>query len=212
MPDAGNRDAMSLTGASLDEQRLRAISARLLTLLEACLDQGLGEYELLTALRSARVAPFTDLSFSDNLTLFRAHFVLYHVLYRLREELCARQTYHLEITPLKIRLLPFVHSADAALAAQDPLRAYYGDLRQLATVTEADVRELLLAFWRDFAQSSQRRDALQVLGLEADADAATVRRRYRELAMRHHPDRGGDKEKLQELNAAIKVLRRRRKT
>jgi DnaJ-domain-containing protein 1 len=38
-------------------------------------------------------------------------------------------------------------------------------------------------------ESSQRAEALSVLGLEPDADAATVRKAYRRLAAVHHPDR-----------------------
>jgi hypothetical protein len=38
-------------------------------------------------------------------------------------------------------------------------------------------------------ESSQRAEALAVLGVESDADAATVRRAFRRLAAVHHPDR-----------------------
>ena len=42
-----------------------------------------------------------------------------------------------------------------------------------------------------------------VLGVgNAPVDAASVRAAYRMLAMTHHPDKGGNAEKMAELNAA----------
>jgi curved DNA-binding protein CbpA len=44
------------------------------------------------------------------------------------------------------------------------------------------------------------------LGVEPDADAATIRRAYRELARRHHPDFGGDVRQMVSINEAWHVL------
>jgi DnaJ-class molecular chaperone len=41
--------------------------------------------------------------------------------------------------------------------------------------------------------------SLEALGLPSDADEATVRARYKELAMSAHPDRGGSAEAFQTL-------------
>jgi molecular chaperone DnaJ len=46
-----------------------------------------------------------------------------------------------------------------------------------------------------------------VLGVEHDADTATIRRAYRALARRHHPDFGGDTQEMVVLNDAWHVLR-----
>ena len=37
------------------------------------------------------------------------------------------------------------------------------------------------------------------LGVEKDADYNTIKKAYFKLARTHHPDRGGDKEKFQEI-------------
>ena len=42
----------------------------------------------------------------------------------------------------------------------------------------------------------------EVLGVDEDADAATIRRAYRDLARTQHPDAGGDEDKFNELSAA----------
>jgi molecular chaperone DnaJ len=46
-----------------------------------------------------------------------------------------------------------------------------------------------------------------VLGVDQDADTATIRRAYRTLARRHHPDFGGDTQEMVVLNDAWHVLR-----
>jgi len=45
-----------------------------------------------------------------------------------------------------------------------------------------------------------------VLGVEPDADTATIRRAYRALARRHHPDFGGDVSAMATINEAWHVL------
>lgn len=42
----------------------------------------------------------------------------------------------------------------------------------------------------------------EVLGVDRDAHVDTIRTAYRELSMRHHPDRGGDPQRMAELNRA----------
>lgn|GEM_PF-3880253 len=56
-------------------------------------------------------------------------------------------------------------------------------------------------------RSAAEVEALSVLGLPPDADAAMVRRRYHELAQRYHPDRcGGDDSRMKAINAAYRLL------
>lgn len=54
-------------------------------------------------------------------------------------------------------------------------------------------------------------EALALLGLQPPTDFETIKRRYRELAKRHHPDaNGGDKlaeERLKEINQAYNTLK-----
>ena len=49
-------------------------------------------------------------------------------------------------------------------------------------------------------------DLYAVLGVDRTADDATIRARYRQLARRHHPDLGGDDERMMVLNKAWHVL------
>ncbi len=50
------------------------------------------------------------------------------------------------------------------------------------------------------------KDYYRILGVEHTASAEDIKRAYRSLAHRHHPDKGGDQEKFKEVNAAYQVL------
>lgn len=50
------------------------------------------------------------------------------------------------------------------------------------------------------------KDYFSILGVGADASDAEIKRVYRSLAMKHHPDRGGDQSKFQEIQEAYDVL------
>ena len=52
----------------------------------------------------------------------------------------------------------------------------------------------------------QRQQALAVLGLPANATPQQIKHRYRVLAKRYHPDRGGDHHQMQRIIAAYDFL------
>src|SRR5688500_19768324 len=68
---------------------------------------------------------------------------------------------------------------------------------------------LLSANWYDSAAMAVKRDYYDVLGVSRDADDADIKRAFRKLAQRHHPDvdKGdGAEERFKELNEAYRVL------
>lgn len=52
----------------------------------------------------------------------------------------------------------------------------------------------------------ERQQALAVLGLPPDATRQQIKRRYRELAKKYHPDRGGDQKEMRRIIAAYELL------
>ncbi|MFM7085573.1 MAG: DnaJ domain-containing protein [Cyanobium sp.] len=56
------------------------------------------------------------------------------------------------------------------------------------------------------SQADPRLEALWLLGLEAGAGPEAIKRAYRQLAKRHHPDLGGDAEAFLRLDAAYRLL------
>jgi DnaJ-domain-containing protein 1 len=54
----------------------------------------------------------------------------------------------------------------------------------------------------------ERQQALNVLGLPPNATPQQIKRRYRTLAKRYHPDRGGDQQQMKRIIAAYEFLTR----
>ena len=55
-------------------------------------------------------------------------------------------------------------------------------------------------------QSGHESDHYATLGVGADATRREIEQRYKRLATEHHPDRGGDEERMKSLNEAYRVL------
>lgn len=193
------RDGSGGVIAELEERLLELLGAE---------PEGLTEHLLLKRLQADHPNDFPETLFRDDLALFRAHFLLFHALYRLNEALLADRAGRIDIDPRCIRLLPYQAPAAAAVADHDAMREFYLDLANLADTTAEDLERMLGAFWVSYYAGSRRSEALAALGLGADADLETAQRRYRELAMSHHPDRGGDATRFQVIQEAIAILRR----
>lgn len=188
------------------------IHEELFSWLHECLRQnreGLSEHELLKQLTGENRSGIWSEAFNNNHTLFKAHFLLFHILYRLRNRLLEQKLGHLEINPVKIRLLPYQAGEDS-LDAYNALMDYYLDLDNLKNTSAREVDEMLAGIYiklnKQFESISKRQQALEVLGLEDPVDDRTIKQQYRRLAMEHHPDRGGDKVMLQQINSAVKIL------
>ena len=166
---------------------------------------GIRAYDLIRTLKARGFFNFLPEPPAQPGELFRAHFLLFHALYTLRDRLAVSQQGLLQIDALCIRRLPW-SAGDNSLASPDTLRAYYLDWSNLDTTTDDDVCELLASFWRQFGRFDKRAEALAELGLEDPVDDETIKLAWRRLAMEHHPDRGGDKARLQAINAAVDCL------
>ena len=86
------------------------------------------------------------------------------------------------------------------------MREYYSDVSNLIITTARDVDKLIASFWNRFQKTDERAEALAALGLNDPVDEKSIKMAYRRMVMKHHPDRGGDKEQLQLVNAALDQL------
>ena len=189
----------------MDTQTITQFGDRLYAILQRH-PQGLSEHELLQTLREADEDALGAARLDDSLNLFQTHFILFHALYRLRERLLAGDGEGLWIHVLRIQLLPPGDASGQHLGHPDPLRDYYLDWTNLEQTSAADVDSMLGRFWRRYLRQDRRAEALRVLELDAGADETAIRNQYRRLAMRHHPDRGGDTGTLQAINEAAALL------
>ena len=121
--------------------------------------EGCSEYELIQQLKRRHSTHVPNLPLTDKLVLFRTHFLVFNALYLLRDRLWAEGSGHLQISPLHVQLLPYA-GANAGLAEQDALRAYYLDLSNLRDTDEDDVERLLASFWTRMQGSDEKRAAL----------------------------------------------------
>jgi len=167
--------------------------------------QGVDAYDLIKTLQNSACEEFPKVRLTEHLPLFRANFLLFHCLYTLRDNLWQKQQFHLDISSLRIALRPY-QSGYADLTTYDPMRAYFLDMEQLETTTQADVADLLAGFWIKIQANEQRLQALIELELQEPVDYETIKQQYRRLAMRYHPDRGGDNTRLQAINTAMATL------
>jgi len=170
----------------------------------------LSEYELLRRLSGSH--PFFRISGLDSLALFQRHFLLFHGLYRLQQDLWRHQLGCLTISALSIQLLPYQPGQSDQITPEDPLRDYYLDIAHLKTTQQAQLDEMLGHFWARLARKDHRSEALAILGLSDPVADSVIKQRYRELVMTHHPDRGGDTARIQILNAAMSDLFPKRAT
>ncbi|MDH5544385.1 MAG: DnaJ domain-containing protein [Gammaproteobacteria bacterium] len=166
--------------------------------------RGISEYELISKLKAQGLFSHEP-EVGGHLQLFRVHFLLFHCLYLLDQELTCQKKGRLEISVLKIRLDDtMAQSTD--LGFHDPLRDYYLDISNLHDTSAEEVESLLGKFWDTFSRLEGRQAALEVLGLVDPVDNVEITECYRRLAATHHPDRGGNKSRLQEINFAYRQL------
>ena len=169
------------------------------------------EFSLIQALKARGLV---DPEYSgSSLELFRVHFLVFNALYSLQSELF-EEGWCLDISPLKLYLRPLTEGKEPWALVQGSeaaLRNFYLDWEEYQAATQESVEDLLVDFWRRVQTPARldpdsRREALAQLDLQDPVSPKAVKRRYRRLAMRHHPDRGGSEAELQEINAAMVVL------
>ena len=168
--------------------------------------KGRGEYELIKSLQQdEQLRPLLTTAAGDSLALYRTHFMLFHVLYHLADELAQSQQALLEISALSIRCGEY-RAGEQRLAQTDAVREYYLDWQNYDQADAKVVDELIASFWIGLHRQYDRKDALNTLGLSDPVDDGIIRKAYQRLAMEYHPDRGGDDEKIQMINAAARLL------
>lgn len=182
--------------------------------VEACLREardGLSELQLIRQLQAPPWQILGPVDYANPAALYPVHFLLFHVLYRLRDELAERGE-TVTISALTISLTESDVVAGTGLPdSSDPLREFYLDLDQYE-MSEDDITRMVDDFWAGRVRQRPARasatEAAGVLGFESlPADFLQVKYRFRRAVMLAHPDRGGDTEQVQQLNEAFAILR-----
>jgi len=187
---------------------IQIIPANFIETVEVYLQQnplGFKEYDLIEHLNEINIFKNKGERKSASLQLFQKHFLLFHVLYLISEKMIHNKSGCLRISPLLIQKLSY-NEAETELGEFDPMREYYMDLNNMQKATEETVDELLTSFWTQYLRNDTRQEALEILGLSDPVNDQQIKSTYRSLVNTHHPDKGGDKEKIQVLNKAYAQL------
>ena len=191
----------------IDESLLSFIRQQILNTLDQFPD-GVSEHDLLKALQNQCPEAFEENLFKDTQLLFNAHFLVFHLLYKIQAEGSQNKKFFLFISPMKI--IKTFNSADinsSSLSNPDPLKLFYSDLNNLSSTSISTINTWLNNFWQHSKHNKERSMALKILGLPTDASEKEVRQRYKQLAQTAHPDKGGNEEEFKKINKAMTTLK-----
>ena len=186
-----------------------ALQLRLNQLLEQE-EQSFKEFDLLKTLEKEGFFP--RLNLSNSLLLFRAHFFLFHNLYwlsfhRQQQGQAGLLIHALEICIEKTaKKKNLVDEPAYGLSRLDHLQHYYLDWRPLFITDTQKVEALLECAHRGLASPEKLDQALKLFRLTAPLQKKQVTKSYRQLILKHHPDKGGTLQAVQELNEAREIL------
>lgn len=151
----------------------------------------------------------------DSFALFQIHFILYHSLYQLKLACGQNQTANLTMGLASINVQPWQQQnpdlTNQSLANKDKLQDYYLDLNNLIDTQAQDVESMLERFWKQIkkplASAAELTQAQSILKVSSDINLAKLKAAYKAQCLQHHPDRGGSKADLQQINKAYQILK-----
>lgn len=184
------------------------------------LGDALKEYDLMKHLVTQGFLQFTPSL--EPLALFRSHFLLFHLLYRLQDKWRSEGVGQLVIHTLEINLLPLhdnLQQTAFALTENDEIKRYYLDYQTFLTTQEQDVIDLITQFWQSFGtqptfptsvSEQAMTDAKHCLNITQPLTEETANlviiQQFRKLSQKHHPDKGGDAETFHAICQAKELL------
>lgn len=166
---------------------------------------------LVTALREKGL--LIELDEDESKDLFKRNFLTMNALYQLQVMLLPNQW--LQVQAMDIFLSQRVPShLELELQHDAALRDYYLDWGNYDTSGDL-IKEMLKSFWHKYnnymgetSPAVGREQALNVFELSCDASPRDIRKRWRKLALKWHPDRaGGDSQKFKQACRAWQTLR-----
>ncbi|WED24393.1 DnaJ domain-containing protein [Vibrio sp. JC009] len=167
-------------------------------------------HTLAASLGQLDIMPVLDQSAEKD--LFKRNFLIMNALYQLQEDL--HPDVYVQVEAMDIRLIRTDINKKDSVSNDDPLRDYYTNWANYEA-EEGEVRRLLRDFWTRYRRhvgsssiSVSRTEALRIFELREDAKPAEIRKRWRALALKWHPDRDkGNAEKFRKYCEAWTVLK-----
>ncbi|NVK25119.1 MAG: DnaJ domain-containing protein [Gammaproteobacteria bacterium] len=187
-------------------------------------DSSLSEFELIKALQSPPFQIFNQHVFEDEMSLFQTHFAVYNTLFRLRDLGREHKLFDIDILPTKITKTYITKSGESTsehskiLPSDEPetekLREYYLDWNNFHQTTHENLQDMLTNFWKKVTthinqpqlEQAEQSELLNILELQQLPSETKLKTHFRKLCLKHHPDKGGDHKKFQQILFAYQTL------
>lgn len=165
------------------------------------------EHDLIRHLQDHEIPPYSQLNLRESKALFDAHFLTRHALYQLQNRYLSEETFILDLGLTKISRTLY-QAGCTAITAHDPVKDYYLDIEQYLKTSEDEVDDLLKDFWKQYLAHGSKHADLDTLELPDNASYSEIKKQYRLLAQKHHPDKGGDAKRFHQICKAKENLDR----
>ncbi|MFY0677190.1 MAG: DnaJ domain-containing protein [Neptuniibacter sp.] len=171
--------------------------------------EGFKEFELMKQLET-RNECIKSVDGTDELSLFKKHFLIMNALYKLQDFYWEKDKALLHISATRIYLKKTTDGDTSVHLSTDnsnaKLKEYYLEWNNLIEMSQQSVEQLLDEFWIKYYAIDKRSDALNLLGLSAQANHKEIKTKFKNLAARHHPDKGGDADTFIQIRKAYEIL------
>lgn len=146
----------------------------------------------------------------SSLLLFIKSFCVRRAWFALQPELLT-QGLSLDVGLIRVTLHRATDAHQSLPAENSALAAIYDDLEYLANMTPEGVDAQIRAFWQKYEAYLSGGEAYACLSAEPSDSWPTIVGKYRALASKHHPDKGGNAARFQEVQQAFDQLKSLRK-
>lgn len=171
--------------------------------------EGFKEFELMKHLETHNEC-IKSVDGTDELSLFKKHFLIMNTLYKLQDCYWKEDKALLHISATRIYLKKFTDGDTSVHPSTDnsnaKLKEYYLEWGNLVEMTQQSVEQLLDEFWIKYYAIDERSDALKLLGLSTQANHKEIKTKFKNLAAKHHPDKGGDADTFIQIRKAYEIL------
>ena len=167
-------------------------------------------YELIQEVGQSDVFSWSEDPF---LALYQKQFITQAALCELYFDYASAGQKYVSISPISVAIVEYTaptreQSAGLPVDEYVPNFEFYLTADNFYSATPETVQSLLDAFWTRFSAQMQQLPALEVLGLQEGASWQAIQKRFRELAAKNHPDKGGDKHAFIQIRHAFECLKK----
>ncbi len=168
---------------------------------------GTTEYEIIKMLEEKQY--FYGLADESELALFQKHFITMNALYQLQISLWKNDRIFLDITSIRVSIIEakIKDNKGSEITETAAVREYYLDWKNYEATDQEQVLKMLTSFWEMFYNQDKVFSAYETLKLSQYEPFDVVKKQYRRLAIKYHPDKGGNQTDFIALRKAFEIIK-----